>query len=146
MLFRSLWALTLPIGAAIIRSFGHGITKIGMEDIPEPLMAGLVGASVSFMVTFTLWFMGKDRPRIDVRSPAPKLFLVAGLIFGIAVLALNTALLNGDIITVVPIVAASPVFSMLLSVLVFRREVLSLKIVIAVFIVMPSVALIALSR
>ena len=41
------------------------------------------------------------------------------------------------------IFAASPIFSMLLSIVVFRREILTLRIVAAVFIVMPSVVLIA---
>ncbi len=139
-----LWALALPVGAAIIRAFGHGITKIGMEYIPDALFAGLVGATVSFIVTFALWFTSKDRTRINLKLPGPRLFLFAGLFFGVAILCLNTALLNGELIEVVPLVAASPVFSMLLSVFIFRREVLTFRIVAAVFIVMPSVVLIAL--
>ncbi len=141
-----LWALALPIGAAFIRSVGHGVTKVGMEWIPDPLFAGLVGATVSFIVTFTLWARSKDRPTIDLALPGPRWFLFAGIFFGVAILCLNTALLNGEVITVVPLVAASPVFSMLLSIFVFRREILSLRIVAAVFIVMPSVVLIALSH
>ena len=138
-----LWALTLPIGAAIIRSFGHGVTKIGMEYIPDALFAGLVGATVSFFVTFGLWYVRKERPKINVTHSAPRLFLIAGVFFGVAILCLNTALLNGELIEVVPLVAASPIFSMLLSIVVFRREILTLRIVAAVFIVMPSVVLIA---
>ena len=38
-----LWALFLPIGAALVRSIGHVLTKIGMADIPDPYFAGLVG-------------------------------------------------------------------------------------------------------
>jgi drug/metabolite transporter (DMT)-like permease len=64
---------------------------------------------------------------------------------GISVISLNTALLRGQIVTVVPIVACSPVFTMLLSVFVFRREKLTARVVLAVFAVVPSVILIALS-
>ena len=41
-----LWALALPVGAAVIRSFGHGFSKIGMESIPDPYYAGLVAFTV----------------------------------------------------------------------------------------------------
>ena len=63
---------------------------------------------------------------------------------GTSLLSLNTALLRGHIVTVVPIVACSPVFTMLLSVAVFRREKLTARTVLAVFVVVPSVILIAL--
>jgi len=61
------------------------------------------------------------------------------------VISLNTALLRGHIVTVVPIVACSPVFTMLLSVLVFRRERLTPRTVLAVALVVPSVIFIALN-
>lgn len=141
-----LWALALPVGAAMIRSFGHGLTKIGMEYIPDPYFAGLVGFTVSLILTGTLHLMKKERKPLKQSKAGVYWFLLAGTMFGSAILALNTALLNGSIVTVVPIVAASPIFSMLLSVLVFRREHLNLRIVVAVFVVMPSVVLIALGK
>ncbi len=140
------WALALPVAAAIIRSFGHGLTKIGMEYIPDPYFAALVGFTVSMVVTGSLHLMKKGRPPLMRARQGVYLFLFSGLMFGAALLALNTALLNGTIVTVVPIVAASPIFSMLLSVIVFRREHLTVRIVAAVFVVMPSVVLIALGR
>ena len=54
--------------------------------------------------------------------------------------------MRGQVIEVVPIVAASPVFTMLMTWLVFRREKLTLRIVIAVLLVVPSVAFIAVNR
>ncbi len=139
-----LWALALPVGAAMIRSFGHGFTKIGMEYIPDPYFASLVGFSVSFLLTSTLHLSKGGRTRVPFRTPAPYWFLAAGLLFGSAILSLNIALYNGSIVTVVPIVAASPIFSMLLSIIIFRREYLNLRIAVAVFMVVPSVILIAL--
>jgi drug/metabolite transporter (DMT)-like permease len=46
----------------------------------------------------------------------------------------------------VPIVAAAPIFSMLLSIFVFRREKLTVRTVVAIFMVVPSVAYIAISK
>ena len=59
-----LWALALPVGAAMIRSFGHGFTKIGMEYIPDPYFASLVGFSVSFLLTSTLHLSKGGRTRV----------------------------------------------------------------------------------
>lgn len=142
-----LWALALPIGAAMIRSLGHGFTKIGMAYIPDPYFVGLAGFSVSLLVTGGLHLAkpGGGVGRIDFRGGA-KWFVIGGCSFGIGILSLNTALKYGDVVTVVPIIAAAPVFSMLLSIIVFRREHLTLRIAGAVLAVMASVVLIALSR
>lgn len=142
-----LWALALPVGAALIRACCHGLIKIGTEYIPDPYFAGLIGFSVSFIVTSTLHIMkGGGRPEIRFSNHGARWFIVAGFCFATAILSINTALMNGSVITVVPIVAVSPIFSMLLSVIVFRREHLTLKIIGAVFIVVPSVILIVLGK
>lgn len=140
-----LWALALPIGAAVIRSFGHGFSKIGMEDIPDPYFAGLVAMTVSFLLTAGLHVRKSERTKISFQQSGTYWFLAAGAVFCVATFLLNVALLNGDIITVIPIVSASPVFSMLLSIFIFKREIINLRILFAVTIVMPSVVLIALS-
>ena len=141
-----LWALFLPIGAALVRSIGHVLTKIGMADIPDPYFAGLVAFSVSSLVVIADRRLRPSARRVPWRGRAPYWFVAGGVLIGIAVLCLNTALLAAPLIAVVPIVAASPIFTMLLSVLIFRREKLSLRIVLAVFMVVASVIFIALNR
>ena len=141
-----LWALFLPIGAAFVRSIGHVLTKIGMADIPDPYFAGLVAFSVSSLVVIAARRLRPSARRVPWHSRAPYWFVAGGVLMGIAVLCLNTALLAAPLIAVVPIVAASPIFTMLLSVLIFRREKLSLRIVLAVFMVVASVIFIALNR
>jgi len=141
-----LWALALPIGAAVIRSTAHVLSKIGMADIPDPYFAGLVGFSVSAILINISLRLKPSGPPVSWRHKGPYWFTVAGLIMGTAILSLNSALLHGDVTTVIPIVAASPLFSMLLSILIFKRERLTPRTVIAVFMVVPSVAFIALSR
>lgn len=63
-----------------------------------------------------------------------------------AIMSLSTALLTGKITAVVTIFAASLIFSMLLSILIFKRECLTSSVVLAVFMVVPSVIFIALNR
>ena len=141
-----LWALGLPIGAAAVRSIGHVLTKIGMNGIPDPYFAGLVGFSVSALVMILAHHVQPIAQPIRWRSRGPYWFVVGGVVMGIALLALNTALMRGQIVTVVPIVASAPIFTMLLSILIFRRERLTARIVLAVFLVVPSVIFIALNR
>ena len=141
-----LWALTLPIGAAAVRSLAHVLSKIGMEDIPDPYFAGLIGFSVSAVVTILNQSMRRKSVTLQWRNKSLYWFVASGFTFGIAVISLNTALMRGQIVTVVPIVSAAPIFSMLLSIIVFRREKLTARIVLAVFLVVPSVTYIALNR
>jgi uncharacterized membrane protein len=141
-----LWALALPIGAAVIRSLGHGFSKIGMQDIPDPYFAGLVAMTFSFLLTAGLHIRKGERTKISFKQSGTYWFLAAGAVFCVATFLLNVALLKGDIITIIPIVSASPVFTMLLSIFIFKRETISLRVLLAVVIVIPSVVLIALSK
>lgn len=141
-----LWALFLPIGVALVRSIGHVLIKFGMADIPDPYFAGLIAFSVSAVVVIAAQGLRPSRRHVAWRTAAPYYFVLGGVVIGAAVLCLNTALLNAPLIAVVPIVAASPIFTMILSVLVFRREKFTPRIVLAVFMVVASVLFIALNR
>lgn len=141
-----LWALGLPVAAALVRSIGHVLSKIGMESIPDPYFAGLVGFTVSTMVMLVVQKLKPEPQPIPWRSREPYWFVLGGSTMGVALLCLNTALMRGELVTVIPIVATSPVFTMLLSIYVFRREKLSPRIILAVLVVVPSVIFIGLSR
>jgi DME family drug/metabolite transporter len=141
-----IWALGLPVGAAVLRSLAHVLSKIGMEDIADPYFVGLIGFTVSALIT-NIFLKGIQSPMpVYWHTKGPYWFVLSGLVMSAAILSLNTALLNGEITTVVPIVAASPVFSMLLSIIIFKREKLTSTVVLAVFMVVPSVIFIAMSR
>ena len=135
-------ALLLPIGAALVRSLSHAFSKIALEEIPSPFFVALVAYSVSFVLALA----NQTRTgRSGFEAVAPggvKWLLVTGATYGIAVLVLNTALLHGRLIVVGPIVACAPLFTLLLGAAVFRENAITARVVIAVLIVVPSVALI----
>lgn len=79
-----------------------------------------------------------------VRSRGTSYALVAGLLNGIAIGCLNLALSLGKLVEVAPVVSCSPVFTLLLSWLVFKREQLNIKLVIAVIIVVSGIVLVTL--
>ena len=138
-----LWALALPIGAAAIRALAHVLTKVGMEEIPDAYLAGLIGFVVSALVTFIIHKSRRKFPAISLKNPGTKWFVSASACFSLAVLSLNTALYHGQVIQVIPIVAASPIFTLLLSIGIFRQEVITKRIILVVFMVVPAVMLIA---
>lgn len=140
------WALLFPLGAALIRSSSHVFTKVGMESIPNPFFAALIGFSVSGVITLALHNLQRSSPAIPWQTRGPFWFAAGGLTMGVAVLFLNTALLNGKVVEILPVVATAPIFTMLLTIFVFRREVLSVRVVAAVFLVVPSVIFITLNR
>ena len=140
-----LWALMLPIGAAAIRSAGHVLSKVGMESIPDPYFAGLVGFVVSAMVTLLIHRARRDAPPIPWLSGGARWFMAASCCYSMAMLALNQALMTGQVVKVVPVISASPVFTLFLTVLIFRRERITVQIVAAVFLVVPAVILIAVA-
>lgn len=141
-----MWALALPVGAAAIRSLAHVFSKIGMQDIPDPYFVGLVGFSVSAIIANIAIRIKSPPKAISWQQKGPYLFALSGILMGIAIMSLNTALLLGQVTTVITVVAVSPIFSMLLSIIVFKRESLSSKLVIAIFMIVPSVIFISLNR
>lgn len=141
-----LWALALPVGAAVIRSLAHVLSKIGMEDIPDPYFVGLIGFSVSAVITNIALRFRRTKTPVPWRTKSPYWFVIAGLMMSTGTISLNSALLHGQVTVVVPIVAVAPVFSMILSILIFKREQLSSRLILAVFMVVPSVIFIAMNR
>lgn len=137
-----LWALALPVGAAFVRAGGHAVTKIGLEDVPSASFAVLVSNSVSLVIA-TAVFRIEGRPITGTRR-SYLWFVASGIAAAISLQFLNSALQLGDLVAVVPIVSATPVFTMLLGLLVFRREPFSWRTAATIALVVPGVILVAL--
>ncbi len=137
-----LWALALPIGAAFIRSSGHAVTKIGLVDVPSAFFAGLVGDTVSMVLTAAAFKL--QGRQFKGGFTAQKWFAMAGITNGVSLFFLNSALQNGKLAMVVPIVASTPVFALLLGLVFFRREVITWRTVATIALIVPGVMLVAL--
>ena len=62
-----LWALALPIGAAA-RALAHVLTKVGMEEIPDAYLAGLIGFVVSAIVTLIIHKSRRESSSISLKT------------------------------------------------------------------------------
>ncbi len=137
------WALALPIGAAILRTLAQVLAKVGMETLPSPFFVGLVGYTVSFIFALAL-----NRRRREgatgVFTPGLTWLSLAGLLYGLAILSLNTALQCGQLVVVSPIVSCTPLFTLLLGLTIFRESSLNWRVATAVILVVPSVIAITL--
>ena len=137
-------ALLLPISAAMIRSLAHALAKIGLEVLPSPFFVALVAYTVSFPIALANDIrIRRNKPR-RLSITSLKWLVITGLIYAVSVLVMNTALMSGRLIVVSPIVACSPLFTLLLGRFVFREKSLNRKVTIAVLLVVPSVILIGL--
>jgi drug/metabolite transporter (DMT)-like permease len=134
------WAILLPLGAAALRNVAHAITKIGFADVPSPLFAALVGTLVSMVIVAGRFIV--QRPRAVGQASDYRFFVASGIITALAVYLLNQALQYGQVITVAPLVASSPVFSALLGYFVFGRETLNWRTVLTIALVVPGIILI----
>ena len=135
-------ALLLPVGAALVRSLAHAFSKIALEEIPSPFFVAVVAYSVSFVLALANQAR-TGRAVFSAVAPGGVKWLVAtGATYGTAVLMLNTALLHGRLVVVAPIIACAPLFTLLLGAAVFRENAITRRVVVAVLIVVPSVALI----
>ncbi len=140
------WAILLPIGAAFFRALGNVMTKYGLEFVASPVFAGLVGYTSAFVLAMLVDFRRDVNPLQHLRSRGTIWAVAAGTINGLSILSLNTALQYGSVIEVSPLVSVAPVFSLLLSWAVFKRETLTLKILAAVAFTVSGVVMIIVGR
>lgn len=137
----ALWALALPLGAALVRAAGHAVTKIGLADVPSPSFAVMLSNTVSLVIALTAFRIEGRRYSGTWRSHL--WFVASGIAAAVSLHFLNSALQIGTLVAVVPIVSAAPVFTMLLGLIVFRRETFSWRTVVTIALVVPGVVLVA---
>lgn len=122
-------ALWLPLAAAILRAIAQVLSKAGLVMWPNPFAAALIGYTVS---TLAVWWLPRffNLRTTPALSPAGKRwFALTGLLNCGAVLVMYSALLQGTVSVVSPIVAIYPVFTLALSALLLRQERLGVRMI-----------------
>lgn len=119
------WALLLPLAAAAARGLVQPLSKAGLAVIPDPLFAGFImGCASTFTLTLITIATGKV-PALRTAGTGFWWFVLVGVVNGTGILLLNIAVSKGEVTVVAPLVAASPLWTLLLGWLVFKNERLS---------------------
>jgi DME family drug/metabolite transporter len=119
------WAVFLPLGAALARAVSHNVVKIGLEDLPNPLTGALIASAVSLVLVSVVQVAG--RQPLPKWNPGYPWFAACGVLNGLGIVFLNIALSMGDVVVVAPLIATTPLFTLLIGRLFFRRETLGAR-------------------
>lgn len=118
-----IWAMALPLAAAVIRGGVQPAVKAGLAIWPSPFAAALIGYTVSSLVVvaFAVW-RARGWPSGFNRAGCAW-FAGVGLSNGLAVFLTYAALAHGTVTVVSPLVASYPLVTLVLSWLFQRRSV-----------------------
>lgn len=121
--------LLLPLGAALLGGINHPVRRYALTIANEPLFFAAIVGLVSL-----IWYLAyltlptSQRPVWNRRAIVP--FVVTGLFETLGILLGITALSVGTVVVVTPIIATSPVW-VLLGTVIFLRDIerLNLRII-----------------
>lgn len=116
------WALLLPLAAAVLRGVIPPVIKVGLEIWPSPIAAGLTGYIFSTLTVLTVERIRNGRFIVQAPMQGWLWFAITGICNGVGTLLLYAALGAGRVSVVVPIIAAYPMFTVALNMLVFGRS------------------------
>ena len=110
-----------PLGAAVVAAIAALCWRTGIQAFPDTV-AGTAVAIVSALVVIGAYTLAVRRDRIleNVRA-SWKFFIVAGSIEGFGKFLYASALQLGEVYRMLPVIQTSPLFVVLLSLVVLRR-------------------------
>ncbi|MAM62237.1 DMT family transporter [Maritimibacter sp. UBA3975] len=129
-----LWAIALPLAAALARGIAQPGLKVGLEDVPSPYFALLAASSAATLLLGSIVCLSRPAA-LGTWHGGNAWFLLTGVINGVGILALNFALKHGPLVIVSPLAATVPLWSLLFGLTIFRREALGLQHVVVAFLI-----------
>jgi drug/metabolite transporter (DMT)-like permease len=129
---RALW---LPLAGAALRGAAQVLAKAALLLWPNPFAASLIGYVVSSGTVLAL--RGKSEPK---RRSEVLWFVTTGVLNGAAVLLMYAALDRAPVSSVAPVVAAYPVFTVLLGTLLLRDEKPSARVLAGAGVIVVAIA------
>jgi drug/metabolite transporter (DMT)-like permease len=135
--------LLFALAAATVRGSNNLIGKYGLGILPVPFMAAWLSFAVS--LTGAVLVYRTRTGHLPLRLPRQGLrwFSMTGTLVGAAILCMYSALSLGSVAVVSPVVAAFPLFTLALS-LLLRQEIFSVKMLLGVLVVITGIVLVGL--
>ena len=132
-----MWAIALPLTAALSRALTHTIAKIGLEQIPSPGFLLLVNYTVAILAILLVRKVRKQNiPRITKSS---RWFVFAGICNAIALFSITKAVQIGKIVIAIPLAASLPLFTLGLGYFLFKREIINIRTIATIVLVLSGV-------
>lgn len=122
-------ALWMPWSAALLRALAQVLSKAGLALWPSPLVAVLVGYSVSAAIVWTGGMLAPRSGALVFNRRGAAWFALTGVLNGTAVLSMYFALTTGPVQVVAPVVATYPLFTLALSATLLRHERLNARLI-----------------
>lgn len=136
-------SLMYAFAAAIIRGTNFLTGKFGLQLLPVPFMAAWISFTVSCTGSVLVYRVRKGRLPFDLAWGGVKWFGLTGCCISAAIFCMYFALSGGSVVTIGPIVAAYPLVTLILT-LLLRQEILSWRVIVGTLIVVSGVVLISL--
>ncbi len=114
------WAVGIPLAAALTRGLSQNLIKLGLGDLPSPMTAALVSSTTSLAVLLVL-HAGRGQ-RLPALNRGAGWFALCGLMNGVGIVGSNVALNLSSVAVVAPLIATTPAFTLITGWLFFRRE------------------------
>ena len=137
------WHLVLPLSAAALRGIAQSLIKLGLLIWPSPYTAALLSYTTSAAVVWS----AAARRSVTRSSPITwrslLWFAAVGALNGSAVLLMCYALQHGSVGVVSPVIATYPLFTLMFSAALLRREELTWKSCAGSVLTVAGVAIIA---
>jgi len=137
----------LPLISAFVAGSTQVIRKIGLAQIPLPILGAAVTTSTSFIVITLSLLVSRKSSILEFNRRSLWYFTLAGFAVTMGVASVYMSLYLSDVVIVAPLASLSPLFSLILTAVFLREvEVITPRIVVAACLIVAGVLVITAIR
>lgn len=137
----------LPLISAFVAGSTQVIRKIGLAQIPLPILGAAVTTSTSFVVITLSLLVSRKSSILEFNRRSLWYFTLAGFSVTMGVASVYMSLYLSDVVIVAPLASLSPLFSLILTAVFLREvEVITPRIGVAACLIVAGVLVITAIR
>lgn len=136
--------LLFALFAAICFGARDVVARFGVKDFSSPLVAGALAPSIACLFLSFLFFSSSEAFRFRLNKKALPHLILSAIFYVTAYFSLFASLNAGHVVIVAPVIHSTPLFTLIISFLFFRKEEhLSSRIVLGGILVVLGVTIIS---
>lgn len=137
----------LPLLSSFVAGSTQVIRKIGLAQIPLPILGAAVTTGTSLIVIMLSILLSRNSSTLVFNRTSVWYFTLAGCTITLGVASVYMSLYLSDVVVVAPLASLSPLFSLILTAIFLREvEVITLRVVIAACLIVAGVVSITAIR